>query len=260
MIGPHTRLITCLANWNGQDPLKIVPAAQAEGIGLYGFTKPGPDSLVPLDDVLSRPVSDLKGDQKNIAVLMRAFRGASLTAAAAAPDRLAELDRYNVAWDSPSADCHGSMPLGNGDIGANVWAQADGTLHLLISKTDAWDDNARLVKVGEVVVRFDPAAFAGPFKQELDLKTGSIVIQDKIRVWVDARAPVVRVTTDLPATASVALWRTNRHEIASFECSDVLLNRGKPGQKEGPMFVEPDTLLPERDGRVTWYQIGRAHV
>ena len=68
---------------------------------------------------------------------------AALQAAEPAP-----LDRYNVVWESPSQDAHGSMPLGNGDIGLNAWALADGSLHLLISKTDTWDDNARLVKVG----------------------------------------------------------------------------------------------------------------
>ena len=78
MIGPQTRLITCLANWNGQDPMQIVPAALKEGIGLYGFTKPGADSLVPLESLLARPVSELNGDEKNIAVLARAFHGVSL--------------------------------------------------------------------------------------------------------------------------------------------------------------------------------------
>ena len=78
MIGPLTRLITCLATWNAQDPMQIVPAAQKEGIGLYGFTKPGPDSLLPLEALLSRPVSELKGDERNIAVLARAFHGVSV--------------------------------------------------------------------------------------------------------------------------------------------------------------------------------------
>ena len=81
MIGPHTRLITCLANWNGQDPTTIVPAALNDGIGLFGFTKPGPDSLLPLERILSRPVSELRGDAKNIAVLARAFHGVSMQAA-----------------------------------------------------------------------------------------------------------------------------------------------------------------------------------
>jgi len=33
---------------------------------------------------------------------------------------------YMVSWDSPSEDSWGSMPLGNGDIGLNVWVEADG--------------------------------------------------------------------------------------------------------------------------------------
>jgi uncharacterized lipoprotein YddW (UPF0748 family) len=79
MVGPHTRLITCLARWNGQDATKVVPEALAAGIGLYGFTVPRNDGgTVPLEEILSRPVSELKGDDRNIAVLARAFHGASI--------------------------------------------------------------------------------------------------------------------------------------------------------------------------------------
>ncbi|MCX7010292.1 MAG: DUF5703 domain-containing protein, partial [Kiritimatiellaeota bacterium] len=175
---------------------------------------------------------------------------------------------YNVVWDSPSTDCRGSMPLGNGDIGLNVWALADGSLHLLISKTDAWDDNARLVKVGEVVVRFAPGTFSKDFRQTLDLQTGSILIksavhpstgsgqanpQSEIRIWVDANQPVVYITTELPATAEIALWRTNRAEITQLQCSDIMLNRKKPGQKEASEFVEPDAVLAGQKNRIGWY-------
>ena len=90
MIGAHARLITCLALWNGQDPTKIVPAALQEGIGLYGFTKPGPDSLLPLEPLLSHPVSELSGDAKNIAVLARAFHGASMDSVRTADGRFVE--------------------------------------------------------------------------------------------------------------------------------------------------------------------------
>jgi hypothetical protein len=76
MIGKHTRLITCLANWNKQDAASVVPAALKAGIGLYGFAKPGDDSLLPLEELLKRPVTGLKGDDRNIAVLARAYHGA----------------------------------------------------------------------------------------------------------------------------------------------------------------------------------------
>jgi len=93
MIGAHTRLITCLANWNAQDPALIVPAALKEGIGLYGFTKPGADSLLPLESLLARPVGELKGDEKNIAVLARAFHGVSVETTRTQDGRFVETRR-----------------------------------------------------------------------------------------------------------------------------------------------------------------------
>jgi hypothetical protein len=81
MVGKHTRLITCLARWNKQDATKVVPEALKDGVGLFGFTMPRNDGgLVPLDRILSRPVSELKGDDRNIAVLARAYHGVSLEA------------------------------------------------------------------------------------------------------------------------------------------------------------------------------------
>ena len=81
MVGEHTRLITCLARWNRQDATQVVPEALEAGVGLYGFTKPrNMSGLVPLEGILSRPVSELKGDDRNIAVLARAYHGVSIDA------------------------------------------------------------------------------------------------------------------------------------------------------------------------------------
>ncbi|MCH7226101.1 hypothetical protein [Haloferula sp. A504] len=83
MVGEHTRLITCLALWNRMDATKVVPEAQAAGVGLYGFTKPRKhgSGLVPLEPILSRPVRELRGDDRNIATLARAYHGLPLDAA-----------------------------------------------------------------------------------------------------------------------------------------------------------------------------------
>jgi uncharacterized lipoprotein YddW (UPF0748 family) len=81
MIGGNTRLITCLARWNRKDATKVVPQALKAGVGLYGFTKPrNMSGLVPLEGILPRPVSELKGDDRNIAVLARAYHGVSVDA------------------------------------------------------------------------------------------------------------------------------------------------------------------------------------
>ena len=47
---------------------------------------------------------------------------------------------YNVVWKTPGRDAADSMPLGNGDIGLNVWVEDDGDLLLYIGKGDAWSE------------------------------------------------------------------------------------------------------------------------
>ena len=49
-----------------------------------------------------------------------------------------ELDGYNLTWDVPGPTSLQSMPIGNGDIGLNVWVETNGDLLFYIGKTDAW--------------------------------------------------------------------------------------------------------------------------
>ena len=79
MVGEKTRLITCLANWNKQDPKVVVPSAIDAGVGLYGFTKPGTNSLLhPINKYLELPIDSFSGDEKNIAVLARVYNQYSM--------------------------------------------------------------------------------------------------------------------------------------------------------------------------------------
>lgn len=74
MLGPDTRMVTCLANWNGQDAAIVIPDALMKGIGLYGFTKPVNGSIMPpVDYYLSAYPDSLKGDARNIALLARSY-------------------------------------------------------------------------------------------------------------------------------------------------------------------------------------------
>jgi hypothetical protein len=78
-VGSETKLITCLANWNKQDPSVIVPAAIKEKVGLYGFTKPVVGYMLPpVSYYLSKSVDSLRGDERNIAVLARVYNNLSL--------------------------------------------------------------------------------------------------------------------------------------------------------------------------------------
>jgi hypothetical protein len=80
MIGPDTRLITCLANWNKKDPVKTVTEARENGIGLYGFAKPEENGLLaPVESYLIKPQDSFSGDERNIACFARYFNGLPLT-------------------------------------------------------------------------------------------------------------------------------------------------------------------------------------
>jgi len=198
------------------------------------------------------------------------------------------LDRYNVVWETPSKDFSGSMPLGNGDIGLNVWVEENGDLLFYIGKTDSWGDNGRLLKVGRVRISLSPNPLAegAAFRQTLNLRTAEIIVeimpknenrsgtgfqpvnhgQDAHatskrgileRIWVDANHPVIHVTVEgnveVTARATIELWRTERYELPSLEVSDIYLDRSKPDQKHAPTIVEPDVILKNQAGRIGWY-------
>ncbi|MBM4042392.1 MAG: LamG domain-containing protein, partial [Planctomycetes bacterium] len=187
-----------------------------------------------------------------------------LVAASLAAGEGDPLGLYNVVWDSPSKDHGGSMPLGNGDVGLNAWVEAGGDLQFLISKADAWDDNARLVKVGKVRIRLEPNPFedARSFRQTLSLRDATLRVQvgegaakAALQVWVDANHPVAHVAVEsaspVEATASIELWRTERKEYKALECSDIMT--GAPADRRQPTIIEPDTLLTGQKGRIGWY-------
>ena len=53
------------------------------------------------------------------------------------------------------------MPIGNGDLAANAWAEQNGDLVLLLAKADAWTELGKLVKLGRVRLHLNPNPFVG---------------------------------------------------------------------------------------------------
>jgi len=172
------------------------------------------------------------------------------------------LDQYNVVWDAPSADARGSMPIGNGDIGLNVWVEPSGDLVFFIGKTDAWDENMRLLKLGRIRVKFTPVlTVTNGFRQELKLRDGVIEIQNQqasISVWVDANHPVVHVDAKsltgqpLEAHAAFEVWRKQKRSLgvpASGGGGEYFAT----GYTSVPAVSYPDTVLPATAQRIGWY-------
>src|SRR5580704_1281937 len=172
-------------------------------------------------------------------------------------DRLQE---YNVIWDSPSRDSSGSMPLGNGDIGLNVWVEADGDLLLLIAKTDAWEENSINLKLGRIRIKVSPNPFKSgeTFRQTLRLRTAEIEIvaaSIRIRIWVDANHPIVRIEADsdvpFEMEALLQMWRTSPRTTQT-QTSDMFKNLAGKNSDPHPTIVGPDQILNGPPNTVTW--------
>lgn len=179
---------------------------------------------------------------------------------------------FDVVWTSPSQDHHGSMPLGNGEVAANVWVETDGDVHCYLARTDAWGDNGRLLKVGKLRFTFDPPlAVADRFEQRLELRRGRVVIEagsgpdaTQVAVWIDAHRACVCIDAqsqrERTATASIELWRTERTPYPEATISDLLEDRSKPNKLLEQVFVEPDTIVDELDGAIAWYHWNQTSV
>ncbi|MEN8248182.1 MAG: DUF5703 domain-containing protein [Bacteroidota bacterium] len=190
---------------------------------------------------------------------------------------LEKLEAYNVVWDVPSKDYNGSMPIGNGDIGLNVWVEENGDICFYIGKTDSWGDNGRLLKVGKVRVKCEPAIVSpgSQFRQELDLQSGTIRIstnrniQDKqvdfnLQLWVDANHPVIHLSHEsqvpVSMSATIETWRKEPFSLPWIGVGDLLREKNKPGELHEPVIVEPDHILKKSDDYIGWYHHNKKSV
>jgi hypothetical protein len=163
----------------------------------------------------------------------------------------------DVIWTTPGKNENDSMPIGNGDVAANVWTEQNGDLVLLVAKADAWTDLGKLVKLGRVRMKLSPNLFGSEagFQQKLALEKGAIEIKsgaNTVQVWIDANHPVIHVETHLarPGTlqASLELWRTTTRPF------------NNPSPERGGLFefgghllsinFEPDTVFPAQPDRL----------
>ncbi len=171
------------------------------------------------------------------------------------------LDASNVVWDSPSVDSSGSMPLGNGDLGLNLWVEKGGDLLFYLGKTDAWDEHARLLKLGRVRVRIEPNPFreGSFFRQELKLRQGEIRIAAgasnapmTLRIWAEANHPIIWVEAEsqqpIQLEVSLEMWRKEKRALLGDEANGV-----DGFARDQPPMVYPDVIVEDSPDRVIWY-------
>lgn len=185
-----------------------------------------------------------------------------------------------LEWNSPAAGPAESMPLGNGSSGINLWVTADGTIRVYLAMTGAYSENARLLKIGRIAVRFDPPLATERLSQVLDAAAGEIRITGTdpgadpaagdpsgltVCVRFDPHDPVVRLHYDSATARRVVVecepWRVAAREIprdagASAEIHSAYGLSGAPD----PVVVTPDDVHEGLHGAIAWCHHNRTSV
>ena len=159
------------------------------------------------------------------------------------------LNDYDVVWKSPSTDATGSMPIGNGEVVLNTWVEAkSGDILILIGRTDALSEISRVLKLGQVRVKFTPSPFTQKdFVQHLVLKNGQIKFNgsgDALQLFVDSNTNVIHLggTFNTPRKVNVQLenWRTEAKQLPANQKESAWSVHDAPF----PLIESADVVLP----------------
>jgi alpha-L-fucosidase 2 len=173
--------------------------------------------------------------------------------------------KNDVTWATLGQNENDSMPIGNGDLAANVWTEQNGDIVLLVAKSDAWSELGKLDKVGRVRIQLTPPFTArGTFTQVLRLEDATIEIRsgaNTVLIWADANRPVIHVDAKLAhpsqMRAKLELWRTaHPYDKPSPDKGGMFAF----GNHSVPMDFEADTVMPADAHQITWYHCNAASV
>ncbi len=165
----------------------------------------------------------------------------------------------DVIWTTPGKNSSDSMPLGNGELGINLWIEENGDLLFYLGRNDTFSEVSQLCKAGMVRVSLSPNPFlaGAPFRQHLKLRDGVCEITagdpDKevtLKVFVDSASPVVHVLgksgQPLAVTAKVESWRTEAQPVPDESAWTLA---------KGPhKLTQSADVFPKRgENSVSWY-------
>ncbi len=167
----------------------------------------------------------------------------------------------DVTWTALGTNENDSMPIGNGDLAANVWTEQNGDIVLLIAKADAWSENGQLLKLGRVRVDLDPNPFtnAASFTQTLKLEGGEVELHSGnnfARIWADANNPVMHVQKFKPkllcrVKVTSEAWRTKEYSLDARAINRTGLGFFEWGDYPDSLTFYPDTIFQSKDNRIS---------
>eukprot|EP01084_Bolivina_argentea_P071226 129525_1 len=169
------------------------------------------------------------------------------------------IDNYNTQWTEPGLTQWGSLPLGNGDLTANVWLQnIDNSsnkynydLYFSFSKSDSYDLTGQRLKVIQLKLSYNPPitnSTTNSFTQILYVSNATMKIQtDKYNIyaWIDVNENNLYIDTTITnnkitsysLSTEIISWRTQNNFNVTKVSGDTLCYN--------PYIVPivPDTIL-----------------
>ena len=163
---------------------------------------------------------------------------------------------YNVTWTAPSENSSGSMPIGNGEVGANLWVEPNGDIVFYLARTDAWDELGELCKLGRIRVSTVPSLTSGgDFVQTLDLGKGRISISGggtSLDFFIDSQSDVVYLTgksgKPVDVTVRAEVWRNDKHIVTPEEANVEFRSISGFAEGQATFTKYPDTVVSGGSG------------
>ena len=148
----------------------------------------------------------------------------------------------SYTWSTPSVNSAGSMPVGGGGVGLNVWCDTKGTIRFYVSQSGTFDENNTMLKLGRFELSPFPNWEEDGFAQTLHLETGEMTLSQggvTVTIWCDVFKPVVHVEVDAKRKTQPILsyhsWRTQDQPFTQAE-----------GQQSSWKWLAPKQADPNR--------------
>lgn len=171
---------------------------------------------------------------------------------------------FNLRFHETGTDSWSSMPLGNGDITAQVWTNKEGSIQCYLATSDSRDGMDNPIKVGKLSIRFEPdiITMGKGYREELLLDEGIFRIKNSIadiRCRVDANHPVMLISGT--SAVPVKIYVTNniwRKETRNWNKEEYLAEYGDNEMPFKP-FMEADKPIPFGES-IIWFHRNRNEV
>lgn len=151
-----------------------------------------------------------------------------------------------------------SIPVGNGDLGANIWAEKDG-IYFLLSKTDAFSRLHRLIKTGFLKFTLPNKKAFDTLEFHLSLEEGMLKIKNEdisFEIYADANNPiyVINISGDIGGgKLSLINYRREPEKIDPTDRSNYQLNHDKSIHIDFDCTEDADTVFSIDDETLGQY-------